>query len=139
MVDETKAGSDWSEGELDVIVKDYFAMLAADLALQSYSKSKHNANVGARIGRSHGSVEFKHQNISAILERLGMPWIPGYKPRRNYQGAILDAIDRHLSNNPRALEIIPTAITVVGDASEVFVTAKVLTRDDGAPEPLRRL
>src|ERR1035438_2786254 len=116
MVDETKTGSDWSEEELDVIVKDYFDMLGADLARQSYSKSKHNAAVEAMIGRSHGSIEFKHQNISAVLEKLGMPWIPGYKPRRNYQGDILNAIDRYLSNNPRALEIVPADKTLIGDA-----------------------
>ena len=96
-------------------------MLGADLGRQPYSKSKHNASVEARIGRSHGSIEFKHQNISAVLEKLGMPWIPGYKPRRNYQGALLDAIDRHLSNNPQVLEIVPVPKTLIADASEVFV------------------
>jgi hypothetical protein len=58
MVDETKVGSDWNEEELGIIVQDYFDMLAADLTRQSYSKSKHNAAVEARIGRSQprGSV-----------------------------------------------------------------------------------
>jgi len=139
MADETKTGADWSVDELDVIVKDYFDMLAADLARQSYSKSKHNATLEVQIGRSHGSIEFKHQNISAVLEKLGLPWIPGYKPRRNYQGAILDAIDRHLSNNPQAMEIVPAAQTLTGDASEVFVDTPELMRDEVAPEPLRRL
>jgi hypothetical protein len=37
----------------------------------------------AQIGRTHRSVEFKHQNISAVLDELGMPWIPGYIPKRN--------------------------------------------------------
>jgi hypothetical protein len=91
------------------------------------------------LANSNGSIEFKHQNISAVLEKLGMPWIPGYKPRRNYQGAILDAIDRYLSNHPQALEIVPTAKTLVGDASEIFVNAPEMTRDVAAPEPLRRL
>jgi hypothetical protein len=139
MVDETKTGSIWSEDELDVIVKDYFDMLGADLGRQPYSKSKHNASVEARIGRSHGSIEFKHQNISAVLEKLGMPWIPGYKPRRNYQGALLDAIDRHLSNNPQVLEIVPVPKTLIADASEVFVDRPELTREEVAPAPLRRL
>jgi hypothetical protein len=139
MADETKTGSDWSEDELDVIVKDYFDMLGADLARQSYSKSKHNAALEAQIARSHGSIEFKHQNISAVLEKLGLPWIPGYKPRRHYHGAILDAIDRYLSNNPQALEIVPAAQTLTRDASEVFVDTPELIRDEVAPEPLRRL
>ena len=57
----------------------------------------------AIIGRTHRSVEFKHQNISAVLDELGMPWIPGYKPKRNYQNAIFDAIDRYLTEHPEFL------------------------------------
>jgi hypothetical protein len=140
MVDETKIGSDWTEDELDVIVKDYFDMLADDLGRQPYSKVKHNAALEARIGRSHGSIEFKHQNISAVLEKLGLPWITGYKPRRNYQGIILNAIDRYLSKNQRVLEIAPAADKAfVENASAVFVNAPELTRAEPAPERLRRL
>ena len=32
MADETKIGTPWQDDELDVIVADYFAMLAADLS-----------------------------------------------------------------------------------------------------------
>ena len=56
-------------------------------------------------------MEFKHQNISAVLEELGLPWIPGYKPKRNYQAAIFDAIDRYLSAHRAFIyEQEPTAI-----------------------------
>ncbi|ANK06964.1 Hypothetical protein WLH_05703 (plasmid) [Escherichia coli O25b:H4] len=36
-------------------------------------------------GRSKSSVELKHQNISAVLDALGLPYINGYKPRGNSQ------------------------------------------------------
>jgi hypothetical protein len=49
----------------------------------------------AKTGRTHRSVEFKHQNISAVLDEFGLPWIPGCIPKRNYQNAIFDAIDRY--------------------------------------------
>src|SRR5580704_19155357 len=107
MVDNAQLGTIWTDSELDLIVADYFAMFAADLAGRPYVKSEHNAILAGKIGRPRGSIEFKHQNISAVLEKLGMTWIPGYKPRRNYQGAILNAIDRYLSNNPQALESVP--------------------------------
>src|ERR1700692_3019618 len=97
MADEKKIGTNWQDIELDAIVADYFAMLAADLASQQYIKSHHSAALMAQIGRTHRSVEFKHQNISAVLDELGMPWIPGYKPKRNYQNAIFNGIDRYLS------------------------------------------
>jgi len=94
MADESKIGTDWQNDELDAIIADYFVMLAADLSGQPYVKARHSATLMAQIGRTHRSVEFKHQNISAVLDELGMPWIPGYKPKRNYQNAIFDAIDR---------------------------------------------
>jgi|SRR5882762_7638816 len=88
MADESKIGTNWQDDELDAIIADYFAMLAADLARQPYIKARHSAALMAQIGRTHRSAEFKHQNISAVLDALGMPWIPGYKRKRNYQNAI---------------------------------------------------
>jgi hypothetical protein len=79
-----KIGTPWSDDELDAIIADYFSMLDAELSRRSYVKAKHSAALMARIGRTHRSVEFKHQNISAVLEELCLPWIPGYKPKRNY-------------------------------------------------------
>ena len=116
MADETKIGTNWQDDELDEIVADYFAMLAADLSGQPYVKSRHSAALMARIGRTHRSVEFKHQNISAVLDELGMPWIPGYKPKRNYQNAIFDAIDRYLTEHPAILEPVPKSATTAAFA-----------------------
>lgn len=97
MADQEKTHTPWSDDELDAAVADYFAMLDAELCRRPYVKAQHRAALLRKIGRTQGSVEFKHQNISAVLEELGLPWIPGYKPMRNYQAAILDAIDRYLS------------------------------------------
>ncbi len=91
-VADSKHGSIWSTQELDTIVADYFEMLGNELAGRSYVKSHHSAGLMKLLGRSHRSVEFKHQNISAVLDELGLPWIPGYIPKPNYQNAIFDAI-----------------------------------------------
>ena len=53
-------------------------MLAADFAGQSYNKAAHNRDLQAQIDRNRSSIEFKHQNISAVLRALGEDWIPGY-------------------------------------------------------------
>lgn len=140
MADETKLGTNWQDDELDVIVADYFAMLAAELADLPYVKARHNAAVMAQIGRTHRSVEFKHQNISAVLDELGMPWISGYKPKRNYQNAIFDAIDRYLSKNPAILEPAPRLPLVLPPAVEIFVAPPSLSvTNEPIPERLRRL
>src|ERR1700683_2281761 len=125
MPDEAKIGTNWQEDELDAIVADYFAMLAADLSGQPYVKARHSAALMAKIGRTHRSVEFKHQNISAVMDELGMPWIPGYKPKRNYQNAIFDAIDRYLTKHPGALE--PAIGVPPPLPAEIFVPAPILT------------
>jgi hypothetical protein len=55
-----------------------------------------------------------------------MPWIPGYKPRRNYQDDILDAIDRYLTQRPGILEPAP-ALPLPPLPAEVFVSPPELT------------
>ena len=61
----TKTGTDWQDDELDAIVTDYFAMLEAELRGEPFVKAEHRRVLMAQTGRSTGSVEFKHQNISA--------------------------------------------------------------------------
>ena len=91
---------DWTDQQNDAIVADYFAMLAYDEAGRSYSKAEHNRRLQEAIGRPRGSIEYKHQNISAVLKGLGEDWIPGYKPAFNFQGSLVDAVARWLAAHP---------------------------------------
>jgi uncharacterized protein DUF3883 len=140
MADQEKIGKPWRDDELDAIVADYFAMLQADLAGVPYKKSRHSAALMAQIGRTHRSVEFKHQNISAVLDELGLPWIPGYIPKRNYQNAIFDAIDRYLTLHPRVLIPTPDPKVEASVSSAVFVDPPPpTTTERPVPERLKRL
>jgi hypothetical protein len=140
MAEEAKSGTIWQDDELDLIVADYFTMLAADLSGQPYVKSRHSASLMAQIGRSHRSVEFKHQNISAVLDELGMPWIPGYRPKPNYQNAIFDAIDRYLSRHTGILEPPPKPQTVPPAPVQIFVAPPVMKpTGERIPNRLRQL
>jgi len=98
------ASEDWSDDQNNAIVADYFAMLADDVAGKPYNKAEHNRALQSKIGRGKGSIEFKHQNISAVLKGLGEDWITGYKPAFNFQGALVDAVARWLTLNPAWLE-----------------------------------
>lgn len=91
---------DWTDEQNDAIVTDYFAMLAADIVGRAYSKAEHNRRLQAMIGRPRGSIEYKHQNISAVLKGLGENWIPGYKPAFNFQASLVDAVVRWLQHHP---------------------------------------
>jgi hypothetical protein len=109
LADEEKEGTPWTDDELDLIVADYFAMLDAERSGRAYVKAQRNRALREQIGRSRGSVEFKHQNISAVLLELGMDWVAGYKPAVNYQNALIDAVDRYLSLHGALLEPAPPA------------------------------
>ena len=49
-------------------------MLEADLSGRPYVELRHSQALMGKIGRTHRSIEFKHQNISAVLDELAMPW-----------------------------------------------------------------
>lgn len=125
----------WSREENDAIVADYFAMLEAELASAPYSKADHNRALAARIGRSRGSIEFKHQNISAVLLGMGEAWIPGYKPASNFQGSLADAVESWIARNPGWLERLPTRpnagsiLSPVADAPVLWVGNPPVPRD----------
>jgi hypothetical protein len=59
---------DSTAAEVSPIVADYFDMLRLDLAGQEFAKAERNRALQERLnGRNRISIEFKHQNISAVL------------------------------------------------------------------------
>jgi len=91
---------DWSNIELDLMITDYFSMLRLELSDIAYNKAEHRRNLLPLLNnRSEGSVEFKHQNISAVLAILGQPFIKGYLPRYNYQRLLDDKVIDYLTAN----------------------------------------
>lgn len=140
MNEEARHGTDWTSDELDMIVADYFAMLSDELVGRPYVKARHNALLREKIIRGRASIEFKYQNVSAVLERMGMPWIPGYKPARHYQGAIIEAIGRYLEQKPDAMNVPIVPLRPNAEQESVFVPTPTL--EGAAPEmpaTLRRL
>lgn len=90
----------WTREEVEAIVDDYLHMLTQELAGQSYNKTEHRHALSRQLdGRSDGSIERKHQNISATLLELGCPYISGYKPLPNYQALLFDVVKDRLADN----------------------------------------
>lgn len=100
VLNDVAARDAWTDVENDAIVADYFAMLDEDVAGRPYNKSERRRALAALIGRGEGSIEYKHQNISAVLKGLGETWIDGYKPAFNFQASLMDAIARWLARRP---------------------------------------
>ena len=94
---------DWTDQENDRIVESYFTMLKAEMAGTSYVKASHNQRLQDSLGRTKGAIEYKFQNLSALLQVSGEIWIPGYKPAKNFQKSLRDAVERWQANNPEYL------------------------------------
>lgn len=90
-------GTNWTESEIALVVSDYFVMRAKHLRGEPFVKARHYEAIVAATGRSKGSVELKYMNISAALERLSLPWLQGYAPARNFQGALLKAVEQFVA------------------------------------------
>jgi hypothetical protein len=102
--------SGWPDAEIQPTLTAYFAMLLAELAGRSYVKAAFNREVRAATGRSRGAVEFKFANVSAVLREIGLPYVLGYRPRPNIQGALRPAVMRFLASDTeiaRLLEEMP--------------------------------
>jgi len=75
-------------------------MLSKEIRRVPYKKSAHRRALKKKLnGRTDGSIEFKHQNISAVLMGLGMPFINGYKPMSNYQKILVSVVLNYLESN----------------------------------------
>lgn len=101
----------WSPVEIEVIVADYFDMLGNEQAGRAFNKTEHRRALKEQIGRSDGSIERKHMNISAVMVALGLPHIDGYKPYKNYQKALFEAVEDRLGKD-RDLYVLLTGEAV---------------------------
>jgi 5-methylcytosine-specific restriction enzyme A len=75
----------WTDIEYEECVKAYLGMLEEEQKGKPYKKSDVNnkLRLGALKVRSKASIEYRMQNISAVLQELCLPWINGYKPAIN--------------------------------------------------------
>lgn len=97
----------WSDKEVELVVANYLSMLRDELKGISVNKTFHRKNLAQLLnGRSDGSIEFKHQNISAVLIKLGQPYINGYKPRWNYQHILEEKTIAAIANQRTEFEFV---------------------------------
>ena len=129
---------DWSQTEVSLIIADYFDMLEHELRHQPYSKAEHRRSLLPKLAdRSNGSIEFKHQNISAVLADMGLPFIKGYKPRYNFQQLLEELVERYLKKHQIKV------IRYFEDFAEEAIPARLLDDDfanslEEAPAPTEK-
>jgi hypothetical protein len=116
----------WSREEVEAAVADYFVMLTKELRGEPYSKAEHNRHLQSLLsGRTRGSVERKHQNISAVLIDMGYPYIDGYKPLGNYQELLGRVVQDRLSATTVLQEVV--AATVAAEIEELPAVTDILS------------
>jgi hypothetical protein len=108
----------WTATENALIVAEYLTMLRLELNGKNFIKAERNRAVRSVLpNRSKGSVEFKHQNISAVLMEHGRPYIAGYRPANNYQESlrrvVLEAFDVDPELNSLSLSFVDADATLV--------------------------
>jgi 5-methylcytosine-specific restriction protein A len=112
-MDTSKEKSGWSDQELEASVDAYLKMLGLEQSGQTFKKSVENQLLreGPLSKRSASSVEYRMQNISAVLEQLDLPRIIGYRPAKNIGAGIGERIRKVLAKKvvPGVGEFAPTA------------------------------
>ena len=135
-------GVPWTDKENDLIVADYFAMLVEDVAGRFYNKAQHRRNLVPFLqNRSESSIEFKHQNISAVLKGLGEVWIPGYMPAFNFQMTLVDAVARWMATNPAWLGRMPKRQPAPGlnDALQIWIGPPPTLSNQPPPQEMEQM
>ena len=136
-------GEPWRREEVELIVADYLSMLLSELAGQPFSKTRHRRQLQSKLpGRSEGSIEFKHCNISAVMIQLGCPYVQGYQPRQNFQRHMLvevvsEQLARHTVLDDVALSAVerPAVRAVHADFSRALTDPPRRQHQVREPEP----
>lgn len=130
--------ADWSQVEVEALVADYIHMLDTELRGEQYSKTAHRRALAPLLnGRPDGSIERKHQNVSAILIELGYPYIFGYKPLGNYQRLLYEVTAERVSSDARLASTVRAAVEA--PASPVAPSEGLLELWEEPPKPAEPL
>jgi len=106
-------------------------MLSEAMHGRDYNKTRHRRALRRHLdNRSDASVEKKHQNISAILIEMGLPYIDGYKPLSNYQHLLRESVAGYVRRHPEVV----SDLAAVADSGD-FVRPQLAAVDDVLVEP----
>jgi hypothetical protein len=133
-VDLPKSGESWRRWEVDALVASYFDLLNAELRGERPVKADVNRNLQVLLpARTRGSIEYKLQNVSAVLDEEHLPFIDGYKPARNFQAELRQAVLEWVRGNRSVAE----ELAAYGSTPPPDVLPPVRLRDVLVERPAR--
>lgn len=122
-----RIGEDWSQQEVDATVAAYFDMLLLEARQEKYSKTERNATLRQVLkARSKASVELKHQNVSAVLHGMDLPFISGYKLRGNSQLLLRKAVQKFILDKADLVSHVVDALEDVKSPADMQFKAVVV-------------
>lgn len=92
---------DWTDQELQAAVEAYLGMLKLEREEKPYSKADVNKSLrdGPLRGRTKAAIEYRMQNVSAVMEEFGQPRVKGYIPALNVGENVKARIRKALEAN----------------------------------------
>ena len=120
MSDDVK-GTDWSSEEVALCVDAYFSCLKQQIERQPFIKASVYRDLANSTGRSPKSIEFKFQNISAVLNELGLDWLSGLAPLANYQKLLAEVIGSREAIIMDLSDASPTNTAAFSDLSAFYI------------------
>lgn len=77
--------SRWSDEEMAASVEAYVRMLRLQENGRDFVKAEIISELaeGALAGRTRSSIQFRFQNISAVMDEAGKPFVKGYVPAKH--------------------------------------------------------
>lgn len=124
----------WSDSEIELILESYFVMLEQEQMGKALSKTDHRRELMKSIERSKKAIEFKHMNISAVMDALGLPYISGYTPLGNFQKKLVNAVETHLKENPELHKLLVGEIGVFPPYDVESGLDEVIVFDEKPPQ-----
>ncbi|MFK8068713.1 MAG: DUF3883 domain-containing protein [Gammaproteobacteria bacterium] len=117
----------WTKLECEAIVANYMDMLYKELSGEQYSKSEYRRALKNKLNsRSEGSIEYKHQNITAIMLKAGHTYINGYKPAWNYQILLEEVVFDRVMSNCDELVILENILLNTGNKNQPVIDVNAI-------------
>jgi 5-methylcytosine-specific restriction enzyme A len=83
----------WNDDELKKAIVAYFKMLKYEKEKTSYVKAEENRQLQLLLPkRNKKSIEYRWQNISAVLLEHEYDFVPGYKPAKHVGDSVKERI-----------------------------------------------
>lgn len=96
---------EWTSEQLAAAVDAYRALQNVEAQGQKPNKAELYRQLAVAHGRTPKAWEYRMQNISHVLEQLGLPWLQGLRPARNVGAEVTGRLIKLLGGD------VPTAVS----------------------------